>query len=162
MTKEIQTPGTPGDPPGVLRQAWRTMPVAWRRKIRRAVQPAKTGIKKPAPPAAKRSLDYGTLSVVVPVYNVENYLDECLTSIVRQTYDRLEIIVVDDGSADGSLDIARGYAQADARIQIICQPNAGLGAARNTGIANATGQYITFADSDDIVPLGAYKTMMRC
>ncbi|WP_306909699.1 bifunctional glycosyltransferase family 2 protein/CDP-glycerol:glycerophosphate glycerophosphotransferase [Arthrobacter sp. B3I9] len=105
-------------------------------------------------------MDYGLLTVVIPVYNVEEYLDDCLRSIVRQTYERLEVIIVDDGSSDDSVQIARGYARADGRIRIVQQPNAGLGAARNTGIREARGEFITFADSDDIVPSRAYERMM--
>ena len=89
------------------------------------------------------------VSVIVPVYNVENYLDQCLTSIVNQTLKEIEIICVNDSSTDGSLDILNKYAKQDARIQIVTQENAGAGAARNRGMAMATGKYLAFLDADD-------------
>lgn len=101
------------------------------------------------------------VSVVVPIYNVEQYFGACLNSLIRQTYRNLEIIVVDDGSPDGSLAIARSYARWDPRIRVLRQPNQGLGAARNTGLAAATGRYLTFVDSDDLLPRTAISTMVR-
>jgi CDP-glycerol glycerophosphotransferase len=101
------------------------------------------------------------ISVVVPVYNVEEYLDDCLSSLVRQTERDLEILVVDDGSNDGSVAIAERYAARDERIRIITRPNGGLGAARNTGIEAATGEYLAFLDSDDVLPPTAYATLLR-
>lgn len=101
------------------------------------------------------------VSLVVPFYNVEPYFAACLTSLVRQSYRNLQIILVDDGSGDGSLDIARSYARWDRRIRIIRQPNAGLGAARNTGIAEARGRYLGFVDSDDTLPRDAVSKMVR-
>jgi CDP-glycerol glycerophosphotransferase len=98
---------------------------------------------------------------VVPVYQVEEYLAECLDSLLSQTYERLEIVLVDDGSTDRSADIARGYAERDPRIKVVRQANAGLGAARNTGLAHSTGRLVTFADSDDTVPADAYRRMVR-
>lgn len=89
------------------------------------------------------------LSVIVPVYNVADYLEECLDSIVSQTYRALEIIVVDDGSTDGSGAICDAYAQTDSRIVVIHQANQGLSGARNTGLDVCKGEYITFIDSDD-------------
>lgn len=89
------------------------------------------------------------VSVIVPVYNVENYLDQCLTSIVNQTLKEIEIICVNDSSTDGSLDILNKYAKQDARIQIVTQENAGAGAARNRGMTMATGKYLAFLDADD-------------
>jgi CDP-glycerol glycerophosphotransferase len=100
------------------------------------------------------------ISVVVPVYNVEEYLEECLTSVVRQTARDLEILVVDDGSTDGSAAIAQAFAARDERIRIITQPNGGLGAARNTGAAAATGEYLAFLDSDDVLPPNAYELLV--
>ena len=93
----------------------------------------------------------GVVSVVVPIYNVEKYLDRCLTSIVNQTYRNLEIILVDDGSPDGCPLLCDQWARKDSRIKVIHKTNAGLGMARNTGIENATGEYICFFDSDDYV-----------
>ena len=91
------------------------------------------------------------LSVVVPMYNVEDYLDACLTSIRKQRYRSLEIVIVDDGSPDGSLGIAQRHARQDGRIRIVRRPNGGLSAARNTGVEAATGEFLTFVDSDDLV-----------
>ncbi len=103
----------------------------------------------------------GRISVVVPCYMVEEYLADCLTSIVSQSYPHLEIIVVIDGSPDRSAQIARGFARWDRRIRVVEQSNGGLGNARNTGIALATGDFIAFADSDDAVPHRAYATMVE-
>ncbi|WP_188893748.1 bifunctional glycosyltransferase/CDP-glycerol:glycerophosphate glycerophosphotransferase [Microlunatus endophyticus] len=101
------------------------------------------------------------VSIIIPIYNVEEYVGECLTSIVGQSYRKLEIIVVDDGSTDGSARIARGYARWDPRIRIIRQANRGLGGARNAGIAIARGRYLCFADSDDILPPNSIELMVR-
>src|SRR5512139_3799743 len=92
------------------------------------------------------------ISVVVPFYNVEAYLAECLDSLVDQTFDDFEVLLVDDGSPDGSRAIAERYAAADPRLRVVTRPNGGLGAARNTGIREARGRYLTFVDSDDVVP----------
>ncbi len=114
----------------------------------------------------KRRLSRGSereapqVSVIVPVYNVEAYLDECLASVRNQQHRHLEILVVDDGSPDGSLAIAERHAAEDPRIRIIRQPNAGLGAARNTGLKHATGAYLTFVDSDDVLPPAAIAVMV--
>ena len=99
--------------------------------------------------------------MVVPFYDVEQYFATCLNSLIRQTYRNLEIILVDDGSPDGSLAIARSYRRWDRRIRIVRQVNQGLGAARNTGLAAATGRYVTFVDSDDVLPRMAISTMVR-
>lgn len=88
-------------------------------------------------------------SIIVPVYNVEVYLPRCLDSILNQTYEEFECIVVDDGSHDSSGNICDEYANRDARIKVIHQQNFGLGAARNKGLAIASGDYICFCDSDD-------------
>lgn len=93
------------------------------------------------------------ISVIVPVYNVEKYLKKCLDSIINQTYSNLEIICVDDGSKDCSIDILKVYACRDSRIKIISQKNTGLSAARNTGLHHASGEYIMFVDSDDWLDL---------
>lgn len=89
------------------------------------------------------------ISIIVPIYNVEPYLRKCLDSIIGQTYRNLEVILVDDGSTDGSPVILASYAGQDDRIQVVTQANAGPGAARNTGFALANGQYVIFLDSDD-------------
>ena len=88
-------------------------------------------------------------SIIVPVYNVEAYLADCLESLLRQDFDDWEAICVNDGSTDSSARILDGYASRDSRIRIINQPNGGLSAARNTGLDAATGDYILFLDSDD-------------
>ena len=90
-----------------------------------------------------------TVSVIVPVYNVASYLPEALDSIVNQTYKDLEIIIVDDGSTDDSASICEKYASSDSRIKVIHQDNRGLSGARNTGLAHATGDLVSFIDSDD-------------
>lgn len=105
--------------------------------------------------------DLGRVSVVVPCYKVEEYLADCLNSIITQTYPHLQIIVVIDGSPDRSAAIARGFARWDRRITVVEQPNGGLGNARNTGIAHATGDFIAFVDSDDSLPRGAYAAMVE-
>ena len=89
------------------------------------------------------------VSVVVPVYNVEKYLEKCLDSIVKQTHRNIEIILVDDGSTDKSGSILDRYAQNDRRITVIHKKNEGVSVARNTGIETASGEYVCFADADD-------------
>ena len=91
------------------------------------------------------------ISVIIPVYNVENYISRCLTSVVKQTYTNLEIILVNDGSTDNSEMICKKFEKDDLRIHYIKQSNMGLSAARNTGIKNANGKYLIFIDSDDYV-----------
>ena len=91
------------------------------------------------------------ISVVVPVYNVEDYLNRCVDSIVNQTYKNLEIILVDDGSTDSSGKICDDCAKDDERIKVIHKENGGLSDARNAGIDIASGKYITFVDSDDVI-----------
>ena len=99
------------------------------------------------------------VSVVIPVYNVELFLCECLDSVIHQTYDRLEIILVDDGSTDTSGQISDRYAKADRRITVIHKENGGLGNARNVGQDIATGKYIIFLDSDDYWDLNAIEQL---
>lgn len=91
------------------------------------------------------------ISIVIPVYNVENYIERCLESVIKQTYKNIEIILVNDGSTDKSGEICRKYAQSDSRIKVIEKENGGLSSARNAGIDAANGKYITFVDSDDFV-----------
>lgn len=95
------------------------------------------------------------VSIVIPVYNSSKYLEECLDSIINQTYKSLEIICVDDGSTDNSLDILTDYSRSDDRVKVYSKENEGKGAAsaRNLGLDNATGQYIMFLDSDDVFEL---------
>lgn len=93
------------------------------------------------------------VSVVVPIYNVEKYLDRCIDSIVNQTYNNLEVILVDDGSPDKCPVMCDEWAKRDSRIKVIHKKNAGLGMARNTGMNSAEGKYIFFFDSDDYVDI---------
>ena len=93
------------------------------------------------------------ISVIVPVYNVEKYLTRCVQSIINQTYTNLEIILVDDGSPDSSPEMCDEFAKKDSRIKVIHKENAGLGHARNDGLKIATGEYVTFIDSDDWISL---------
>ena len=99
------------------------------------------------------------ISVIIPVYQVEQYLKECLDSVVHQTFQDWEMICVNDGSPDNSSEILEEYASKDRRIKFISQDNLGLSGARNTGLDNATGRYIVFLDSDDKLPLYALKVL---
>ena len=89
------------------------------------------------------------VSVIIPVYNVETYLDECVQSVLDQTYRNVEIVLIDDGSTDGSTAICDKFAEKDSRIKVIHQENKGLSEARNVGYRNANGQFLYFLDSDD-------------
>ena len=89
------------------------------------------------------------ISIVLPVYNVANYLRKCLDSLVNQTFKDFEVICVNDGSTDMSLSILEGYSLTDSRFKIITQENRGLSGARNTGIKHVRGEYVLFVDSDD-------------
>lgn len=100
------------------------------------------------------------LSVIVPVYNVEKYLDRCLDSIVNQTYRNLEIILVDDGSTDKSGEKCEDWKLKDSRIKVIHKGNQGLGYARNTGMEYANGDYIAFVDSDDWIDTDMYASLL--
>lgn len=99
------------------------------------------------------------ISVIIPVYNVEKYLVECLDSVINQTFTDIEIICVNDGSTDNSLVILENYANKDSRIKIISQENKGVSCARNTGIAFSNGKYIYFIDSDDYLELDALNKL---
>lgn len=89
------------------------------------------------------------VSIIVPVYNVERYIDKCINSILEQTYPHIELLLIDDGSPDKSGTICDRYAQKDNRVRVFHKQNAGVSAARNTGINHAKGKFITFVDSDD-------------
>ena len=91
------------------------------------------------------------VSIIIPVYNVEAYLEECLDSVVNQTFQDMEIILVDDGSTDRSPEILKTFAEKDDRIKIITQSNSGISATRNRGFRAASGEYILFMDSDDMI-----------
>jgi CDP-glycerol glycerophosphotransferase len=97
--------------------------------------------------------------VVVPIYNVERYLTECLESLAGQTLADLEVVLVDDGSTDSSAQIAATFAETDPRFHLVRQANAGLGAARNAGTRQTTGRYLAFVDSDDVVLPRAYELL---
>ena len=99
------------------------------------------------------------VSIVIPVYNVEPYLRECMDSVVNQTLKDIEIICVNDGSTDNSLEILKEYASKDARIKIIDKPNSGYGHSMNTGIDSATGEYLGIVEPDDYIELNMYETL---
>ena len=101
------------------------------------------------------------VSVIVPVYKVEKYLHECVESILRQTYRELQIILVDDGSPDGSGAICDEYALCDDRITVIHGENGGLSAARNRGMALCEGEYVLFVDSDDWLEDNAIEVLVN-
>lgn len=102
----------------------------------------------------------GLISVIVPIYNVEAYLNRCVESIVNQTYQNLEIILVDDGSLDNCPRMCDGWASKDNRIKVIHKGNGGLSDARNAGLKIATGEYISFIDSDDYIASDFFATLL--
>jgi glycosyltransferase involved in cell wall biosynthesis len=101
------------------------------------------------------------VSVIIPVYNAEKYIRACLLSVMRQTYRKLEIIVIDDGSEDKSFEITRKLKKADKRIRLFRQQNQGVSAARNTGLDKATGRYVFFVDSDDVIHPRLIETLIE-
>ena len=101
------------------------------------------------------------VSVILPIYNVEMYLRECLDSVTRQTLKELEIICVNDGSTDQSLDIIKEYAEKDNRIVVITGPNGGYGKAMNQGLDRATGEYIGIVEPDDYVSLTMFEDLYK-
>lgn len=101
------------------------------------------------------------ISVIIPIYNVEQFLKQCLDSIINQTYQNLEIILVNDGSTDSSAQICDNYAMKDERIKVIHKENGGLSDARNAGLRKATGDFISFVDSDDLIALDFYHTVVQ-
>jgi CDP-glycerol glycerophosphotransferase len=102
----------------------------------------------------------GQISVVVPIYDVEDYLEDCLRSLARQTVEDFEAILVDDGSTDSSAQVAERFAATDDRFRLVRRPNGGLSRARNTGIDAASGDYLAFLDSDDVLPPNAYELLL--
>ncbi|HMI26603.1 MAG TPA: glycosyltransferase family 2 protein, partial [Streptosporangiaceae bacterium] len=100
------------------------------------------------------------LSVIVPFYNVEGYLQEALESAARQSLRDLEVIMIDDGSTDDSAQIAKSFASRDSRFQLFQQENQRQGPARNFGVRQATGDYIAFLDADDVLPGNAYGLLV--
>lgn len=101
------------------------------------------------------------ISVIVPVYNVEKYLERCLNSIMEQSYEKLQMILIDDGSADLSGSICDNYKEGDTRIEVIHKTNGGLSSARNAGLDAAVGDYIAFVDSDDWIEPEMLETMLK-
>lgn len=101
------------------------------------------------------------ISIIVPIYNAENHLEKCIKSILTQTVEDLELILVDDGSKDNSLSICKAYANKDSRIKVIHQKNAGVSAARNHGIEVAEGDFIGFVDSDDWIDAHMYEILLE-
>jgi len=102
------------------------------------------------------------ISVIVPVFKVEKYLKKCVDSIINQTYKNLEIILVDDGSPDGSPQMCDEYMNIDSRIKVIHKKNGGLSSARNAGLRVANGEYIGFVDSDDYIAPNMYEKLFNC
>lgn len=101
------------------------------------------------------------VSIIIPIYNMEKTLDRCLNSVVNQTYDDIEIILINDGSKDSSLDIAMSYQKKDNRIIIVNQENKGISVARNNGLKEATGDLLAFVDSDDYIELDMIEKLTR-
>ncbi|EHB6446001.1 glycosyltransferase family 2 protein, partial [Enterococcus faecalis] len=101
------------------------------------------------------------VSVVIPVYNVEKYVEKCLDSVINQTYQNLEIIIVNDGSTDNSLSVCQKKKLSDSRIKLINKENGGLSSARNAGIECAQGEFICFIDSDDWIELDYIEVLLN-
>lgn len=101
------------------------------------------------------------ISVIIPAYNAEKYIERCIRSVQNQTYQNIEIIVVNDGSADGTEAVARRCGVQDARIQVFSQENKGVSAARNRGMKEAKGEYLAFVDADDTLPAEAMEVLLR-
>ena len=101
------------------------------------------------------------ISVIIPVYNVENYLEECLKSVQTQTYTNIEVILVNDGSTDNSKMICERYCQEDSRFHLISQTNQGQSVARNVGVEVSTGEFIAFVDSDDVIKANYLEELMK-
>lgn len=104
--------------------------------------------------------EIGKLSIIIPVYNGEKFLDKCISSILNQTYNNLEVILVDNCSSDKSLELCKYYESIDNRVFVYQEKKAGASFARNCGISHATGDYITFVDSDDFVVEDAYEILL--
>ena len=101
------------------------------------------------------------VSVIVPVYNIENYIEECICSILEQSYNDLELILVDDGATDSSGDICDKFSQKDNRVKVIHRENGGLACAVNTGLKHVTGEWIVFVDGDDCISESAIQHVME-
>ena len=101
------------------------------------------------------------ISIIIPVFNAEKYIEECINSILNQTYSKIEIIIINDGSTDNSEKICLELSKKDQRIKYIYQNNAGVTVARKTGVENATGEWISFVDADDILSPYAIQTLIE-
>ena len=101
------------------------------------------------------------VSIIIPIYNVENYLEQCIISVIHQTYKNLEIILVNDGSPDNSLEICEQWKRADSRIKLINKDNGGLSDARNCGLRVSTGELVLFVDSDDWISINMVENMVN-
>ena len=106
-------------------------------------------------------MQHQIISVIIPVYNSANYISRCVESVLDQTYCNWQMILVDDGSKDKSLEICQKYANEDNRINVIHQENAGPGIARNAGIAKASGNYVVFIDSDDYIEKDYFQLLSK-
>ena len=102
------------------------------------------------------------VSVIVPVFNAQDYLERCINSLINQTLKEIEIILVDDGSSDNSLSICKNFAKTDSRVKVLHQDNSGASAARNAGLLMAQGRYIGFVDADDYVEKNMYYQLVHC
>ena len=101
------------------------------------------------------------VSIIIPVFNMEKYLDVCINSVINQTYKNIEILLINDGSTDSSEDICLKYASLDKRIKYYYQENGGVSKARNFGILNFCGDYVMFLDSDDFLDLNTAQTLIQ-
>ena len=101
------------------------------------------------------------ISVIVPIYNTSLYLEECINSIVNQTYTNIEIILINDGSTDRSLEICHKLSKCDKRIKVLDKEHTGIADSRNVGLNNASGEFISFIDSDDYISNDMYENMIR-
>ena len=107
-------------------------------------------------------MEKNKISVIVPMYNTEDYIERCIRSIMKQAYKNIEILIVDDGSTDRSLEICQELQREDSRIRIIQQENSGVSKARNVGIENSEGEYIGFVDRDDYLANDMYEKLLDC
>ena len=105
---------------------------------------------------------YPLISLIIPVYNTERYLETCLKSVINQTYKKIEIIIIDDGSTDSSSSICDRYKDEDRRIQVIHQANQGIGVSRNQGLDHIHGEYMLFVDSDDYIEATMVERLVEC
>lgn len=101
------------------------------------------------------------VSIIIPVYNLEDYIENCLNSVVNQTYRELEILCIDDGSTDKSAEKIKAFAERDSRVKYLYQENAGVSAARNKGLDEATGEYVMFVDGDDYIHFQTVEILLK-